>query len=199
VLPSRVELEIVRVIDTPEATHIRAIELVTACGRSLRADRDHEPDLFWALRGGGGSFAIVTAIEVELFPVTQAYAGLLWYPIERAGDVLHAWRELTQADPPDEFTTTARLMNFPVIPQVPDPLRGKSFAVIDACHLGERTHADELLAPLRSLGPGGDVDEVAAQRGTAGFGIGEAGQRPGGAQQVAADGGAGEPGCVGGE
>ena len=66
------------------ANHVRAIELVTADGRLVRADREHEPDLFWALRGGGGSFGVVTSIELELFPITQAYAGILWYPIERA-------------------------------------------------------------------------------------------------------------------
>ena len=63
-------------------------------------DRAHEPDLFWALRGGGGSFAIVTAIELELLPTADAYAGLLWYPAERAGAVLRAWRDLTEVAPP---------------------------------------------------------------------------------------------------
>ena len=59
------------------ANHVRAIELVTADGSRVRADCDREPDLFWALRGGGGSFGVVTAIEMELFPVTHAYAGIL--------------------------------------------------------------------------------------------------------------------------
>ncbi len=80
--------------------NVQAIELVTADGRFVRADRDSEPDLFWALRGGGGSFGVVTAIELRLFPVTEVYAGLLWYPIEREGEVLPAWRELTQAARP---------------------------------------------------------------------------------------------------
>jgi FAD/FMN-containing dehydrogenase len=65
--------------------HVRAVELVTAGGRLVRTDRENEPDLFWAPRGGGSSFGIVTAIEFELFPITQAYAGILWYPIERPG------------------------------------------------------------------------------------------------------------------
>ena len=64
----------------------------------------------WALRGGGGSFGIVTALEFRLFPISQAYAGILWYPIERGAEVLHAWRELTQADPPDELTTIGRFL-----------------------------------------------------------------------------------------
>ena len=61
-----------------------AIELVTADGEFKRVDRDHDPDLFWALRGGGGSFAVVTAIEFNLFPYEQVYAGILWFPVERA-------------------------------------------------------------------------------------------------------------------
>jgi FAD/FMN-containing dehydrogenase len=74
------------------ANNVEAFELVTADGRLVRADAEHEPDLFWALRGGGGSFAVVTAVELRLFPVTEAYAGLLWYPVEQASEVLHAWR-----------------------------------------------------------------------------------------------------------
>ena len=140
------------------ANHVSAIELVTADGRLVRADREHEPDLFWALRGGGGSFAIVTAIELELFPITQAYAGILWYPIDRGLEVLHAWRELTQrTDLPDELTTVGRFLNLPATPEIPEPVRDKSFAIIEAYHLGDPAHADELLAPLRALGPLNDT------------------------------------------
>jgi hypothetical protein len=134
------------------ANRVRAIELVTADGRLVRADRDHEPDLFWALRGGGGSFGVVTAIEFELFPVTQAYAGILWYPIERGPEVLHAWRELTQNDLPDELTTVGRFLNLPPAPEIPEPVRGRSFAIIEVYHLGDPSEADDLLAPLRALG-----------------------------------------------
>jgi predicted outer membrane lipoprotein len=120
------------------ANGVRAIELVTADGRLVRADREHEPDLFWALRGGGGSFGIVTAIELELLPITHAYAGILWYPIERGPEVLHAWRELTHTDGlPDELSTAGRFLNLPPIPEIPEPVRGKSFAIIEAYHLGD--------------------------------------------------------------
>jgi FAD binding domain/Berberine and berberine like len=139
------------------ANHVSAIELVTADGRLVRADREHEPDLLWALRGGGGSFGIVTAIEFELFPITQAYAGILWYPIERGPEVLHAWRELTQSDLPDELTTIGRFLNLPPVPEIPEPVRGKSFAIIEAYHLGDPADADKLLAPLRALGPLNDT------------------------------------------
>ena len=62
------------------ANNVEAIEVVTAEGRLVRADACTEPDLFWALRGGGGSFGVVTAIELRLFPVTEVYAGQLWWP-----------------------------------------------------------------------------------------------------------------------
>jgi len=135
------------------ANNVEAVELVTADGRLVRADAGAETDLFWALRGGGGSFGVVTAIELRLFPIAEVYAGLLWWPAEAARPVLQAWRELTQSGLPDEFTTCARLMNFPPLSGVPEHLRGRSFVVVDVIHLGEPAEADRLLAPLRALRP----------------------------------------------
>ncbi|MBV9335790.1 MAG: FAD-binding protein [Solirubrobacterales bacterium] len=139
------------------SSSVQAVELVTADGRQLRVDRDHEPDLFWALRGGGGSFGVVTAIELQLFPLSHVYAGVLWYPIERGSEVLHAWRELTVAKPPDELTTVGRFLNLPPIPEIPEPVRGKSFVIVEAIHAGDPRDADALLAPLRALGPVNDT------------------------------------------
>ena len=135
------------------ANNVEAIELVTADGRLRRVDPCHEPGLFWALRGGGGSFGVVTAIEVRLFPLTEVYAGLLWWPIRAAADVLPAWRELTRSGLPDEFTTSFRLMRFPALSQVNEPARGGWFAVVDAIHIGSPAEADEILRPLRDLAP----------------------------------------------
>jgi FAD binding domain-containing protein/berberine-like enzyme len=142
------------------ANNVHAIELVTADGHLVRADREREPDLFWAVRGGGGSFGVVTAIELELFPLAEAYAGLLWYPLERGSEVLHTWRELTHATLPDELTTMGRFVNFPPIAEVPEPVRGRSFVIVDAYHVGDRARADELLAPLRALGPVNDTIRI---------------------------------------
>jgi FAD/FMN-containing dehydrogenase len=116
--------------------------------------------LFWALRGGGGSFGVVTAIEMRLFPVTEVYAGQLWWPAGAALPVVQAWRELTQGGVPDYFASAARLANFPAIPAVPEHLRGRSFAVIFVTHLGPAAEADRLLAPLRALDP--DTDTIQA-------------------------------------
>jgi hypothetical protein len=140
------------------ANAVRALEVVTADGRLRRCDRDNEPDLFWALRGGGGSFGVVTAIELELLPIEQAYAGVLFYPISRAPEVLHAWRELTQGDGvPDELTTVGRFMRFPPLEEIPEAVRGQAFVMVEAYHLGDPAQADELLAPLRALEPVSDT------------------------------------------
>jgi len=139
------------------ASNVLAAEVVLADGRVVRADAEHETDLFWALRGGGGSFGVVTALEFRLFPHTEAYAGALWYPIGRASEVLHAWAELTRGQVPDELTTIGRLLNFPPIEQIPESVRGQSFVIVEAYHTGDPAQADALLAPLRALGPVNDT------------------------------------------
>jgi hypothetical protein len=159
--------------------HVRAVELVTASGQLVRADREHEPDLFWALRGGGGSFGVVTAMELDLLPLTHAYAGTLWYPSARAHEVLHAWRELTQANPPDELTTIGRLMSFPPFPEVPEAVRGRSFAVVHVYHAGDPAQADQLLAPLRALGPINDTMQTVTMSGLGGVKMDPDGPNPG--------------------
>ena len=138
------------------ANSVTAIELVTANGAIVRADRDSEPSLFWALRGGGGNFGVVTALEFDLFPVSELYAGAMFFPFERGGEVLHAWREWTQ-DTPDEVTSVGRLLQFPPLPDIPEPLRGNSFAVVEAAYLGDEAEGAELTQPLRELGPAMDT------------------------------------------
>jgi FAD/FMN-containing dehydrogenase len=144
------------------ANNVEAIELVTAGGRLMRANAYTEPDLFWALRGGGGSFGVVTAIELRLFPIAEVYAGRLRWPAGSARPLLQAWRQLTQACLPDEFTSSARLLNVP--PALPGHLRGHSSVVIDVSHLGEPAEADQLLAPLRALRPVTDTVQVIPAR-----------------------------------
>ena len=118
------------------ANSVVGAEVVTADGPIRRIDRDTEPDLFWAIRGGGGSFGIVTALEFELYPVRELYAGDLFFPIERAAEVLHAWREWV-ATVPDELTSVGRVLHLPPIPQVPEPFRGKSFGMVEAAFIGD--------------------------------------------------------------
>ena len=138
------------------ASHVTAVELVTADGRLRRVDRDNDPDLFWALRGGGGNFGIVTAIEFGLFPLTEVYAGILWFPVDRAAEVLAEWRAWTDGLP-DETTSVGRILQLPPIEEIPEPVRGKSFVVVEVIHAGGEEEGRELVAPLRALGPAMDT------------------------------------------
>jgi FAD/FMN-containing dehydrogenase len=141
------------------ANSIVAIELVTADGRLRRVDARHEPELFWALRGGGGAnFGVITALEVQLFPVTELYAGVLFFPWERSTEVLHAWHEWT-ASVPEETTSVGRIMQFPAAPDVPEPMRGRAFVLVEVFHLGGEPDGARLVEPLRRLGP--EIDTVA--------------------------------------
>lgn len=139
-----------------QANRVTAVELVDATATERRVDAESDPELFWALRGGGGDFGIVTALEFELLPIAEVFAGALFFPIERAGEVLHAWHEWT-AGAPDEVTSVARLMSFPPLPVIPEPLRGKHFAIVEAAAVLPEAEAAEALAPLRDLGPAMDT------------------------------------------
>jgi FAD/FMN-containing dehydrogenase len=138
------------------ANAITAIELVNAEGEVVRADAENEHELFWALRGGGGSFGIVTAIEIALLPIQEVYAGVLFFPIERGAEVLQAWRRWVD-DVPEELMSIGRFLQFPPIPNIPEPLRGKSFVVVEATYIGDEEAGAELLRPLRELGPSMDT------------------------------------------
>src|SRR6185295_5504701 len=107
------------------ANNVTAVELVNAEGDLIRADAENRPDLFWALRGGGGSFGVVTALEFSLFPISDVYAGTLFFPLERGTEVLRAWRRWVE-DVPEEITSVGRFLQFPPIPDIPEPLRGGS-------------------------------------------------------------------------
>ncbi|HEY1370123.1 MAG TPA: FAD-binding oxidoreductase [Gaiellaceae bacterium] len=146
------------------ANSLLAVELVTADGRFVRADRENEPELFWALRGGGGSFGVVTAVEFTLYPVAELYAGVLFFPIERAAEILGAWREWVDTVP-DEVMSVGRLLQLPPIPEVPEFLRGRSFVVVEAAILADEAAGAELVRPLRELGP--EIDTLAMIPATA--------------------------------
>jgi hypothetical protein len=139
-----------------QANAVTALELVTAEGDFVRADHENHPELFWALRGGGGNFGVVTAIEFAVHPVDELYAGALFFPFERASEVLHAW-SAWQGDQPDELMSWASLLHFPPIPDVPAFARGRSFAVVMAAFLGSEAEGRELIRPLRELGPARDT------------------------------------------
>lgn len=132
--------------------HLVAVEVVLADGTLLRADADHHPDLFWALRGGGGNFGVVTAMEIQLLPYADAYAGLLAWDGSRASEVCRAWAEWTHGLA-EEATTSLRLLSVPPLPELPEFIRGRQLVVIDGAIVASDEEAVRLLAPLRALGP----------------------------------------------
>lgn len=134
------------------ANSVTAVELVTPDGRLALADAAHEPDLFWAVRGGGGSVGVVTAIEMLLYPVREPYAGGLFFPIQRTSEVLRAWRAWTDTVP-DEVTSIGRILRLPPLPEVPEFLRGRAWAMVEAAYLGDAAGGAELIRPLRALAP----------------------------------------------
>lgn len=138
------------------ANSIVALEVVTADSEHRRVDATHDPELFWALRGGGGSFGVVTHIELRLFAMTEIYAGVLFFPVERATEVLQAWRDWLPSTP-EAVTSVGRILKFPPIPDLPPHLSGRSFVVVEAACQLPPEEADTLLAPLRALGPETDT------------------------------------------
>jgi FAD/FMN-containing dehydrogenase len=131
---------------------VTALEIVTADGQHIRADHEHHADLFWALRGGGGNYGVVTAIEFAVHPVDELYAGAMFFPFERSGEVLRTWAELLPTLP-DELMSWASVMHFPPIPDVPAFARGRSYAVVMAAYLGEEHDGRRLLKPIEDLRP----------------------------------------------
>jgi FAD/FMN-containing dehydrogenase len=141
-----------------QTNNVTAIELVTGDGTLVRTDREHDPELFWALRGGGGNFGVVTAIEFKLFPLTEIFAGFMLWNWTEAERVLAAWTDWA-VDAPDAVTTSFRIMQMPPLELVPEPIRGRQIVLIDGAVLGDEADAAALIAPLRALGP--EIDTFA--------------------------------------
>lgn len=131
---------------------IIAAEVVLPDGELVRVDEHNNPELLWVLRGAGGNVGIVTELTLRLFPIETAYAGMLLWDLDRAPEVLHAWARWA-AGAPEEVTTSFRVMRFPPIDEVPEPLRGRQVVMIDGAVDATDERAEEILAPLRALDP----------------------------------------------
>src|SRR3954451_18342722 len=105
------------------ADHVCSLEVVTADGERRHVDADSEPELFWALRGGKGNFAVVTALEFDLFPVSRLYGGGIYFPGERTADVLRVWADWHPSTP-ETMVTSIAVMRMPSMTGVPEPLGG---------------------------------------------------------------------------
>lgn len=134
------------------ADHVHRLEVVTTDGLLRQVSATEEPDLFWALRGGGGNFGVVTGMEIALMPVTRLYGGILSFDLAQTPDVLNGWRKWT-ATVPDEMTSAASVVPFPDLPMVPEPMRGRHVAQLQISYAGPVEHGKQLVDPLRALGP----------------------------------------------
>jgi hypothetical protein len=137
---------------------LRAVELVAADGQLHRVDTDHDPSLFWAVRGGGGGFGVVTAVEIELFDAAGVWTGADWWPVSEAGPLLDAWAGWTRTAP-REVTTSFRIMRLPPLPSVPEPLTHGPVVCLDGVALATTSaevpdvsvKVDELLGRMRAV------------------------------------------------
>ena len=125
--------------------NLLAVEVVTADGQVIMASAEHHPDLFWALRGGGGNFGVATCFEYQAHPVATVYGGMVAHPVSRAREALGFYRDLTQAAP-DELTVYMSLF---ANPDAPD----ETMVAMVACHCGDAASAEADLKPLRQFGP----------------------------------------------
>lgn len=128
---------------------VRSLEAVTADGTALRADAATEPELFWALRGGGGSHAVVTALEIELVELTEVYGGMLAWGVADAPAVADAYRRWV-ATLPGEAMSVIQLMRLPPAATLPAAVRGTAIVRIILVHRAAREEGERLVAPLRA-------------------------------------------------
>jgi FAD/FMN-containing dehydrogenase len=136
---------------------LEAAKVVTAAGDVVRADADHNADLFWGLRGGGGNFGVVTEFEFRLHPVGPLVtAGVFAYSFERAREVLRASREVMD-DAPDELSVHEILITVPRHDPFPRELQGRPAVFLVPVHVGSEETARADLAPFRELAPAFDL------------------------------------------
>ena len=127
-------------------------DVVTADGRVLVASEQKNEDLFWALRGGGGNFGVVTSFKFKLGPVKDIYGGPIFFDLERAGDVLRFFREFI-ADAPEQLGGFPAFQIAPPLPFLPEDRHGKPHVAIVACWSGPLDEGEQAIRPLREVAP----------------------------------------------
>jgi FAD/FMN-containing dehydrogenase len=131
--------------------HLISVEIVTADGRLLRASADEHPDLFWATRGGGGNFGVITSLEFQLQPAGTILGGAVIYSGEDAANIIRRAAEYA-AEAPDELTTMVFVLHAPPAPFIPEDQVGKLAVLVALCYTGDIAEGERVIAPLRSLG-----------------------------------------------
>ncbi|MBB1252307.1 FAD-binding oxidoreductase [Streptomyces sp. OF3] len=134
------------------ADRVVSVDLVGADGRLRTVTADNDPELFWALRGAGANFGVVTGMEIGLVPVTRLYGGELVFDLARTPGLLSAYLRWTRTLP-DTLTSSVSLLDYPDLPVFPAELRGRHAAHVRVAYSGDCRAGEELVAPLRALGP----------------------------------------------
>ncbi|MEU0082749.1 FAD-binding oxidoreductase [Streptomyces sp. NPDC006274] len=134
------------------ADHVRSLEIVTADAGLRNVTAGSDPELFWALCGGGHGFGVVTAMEIDLVPVARLYGGSLVFDGDLVDRALEVWLRWT-AGLPDQVTSSAALVRFPDLPVVPEPMRGRYTVSVRVAFTGDAEEGGRLVAPLREIGP----------------------------------------------
>lgn len=127
-------------------------DVVTAGGQLVTASEDDNADLFWALRGGGGNFGVVTSLEYRLHPVGEIYGGPIFYPVEHAGELLRFYREFI-ANAPEQLGAFFAFQIAPPLPFIPADRHGEPMCLIVACWTGPIDERERALAPLLEAAP----------------------------------------------
>ncbi len=132
--------------------NLLSVDIVTADGKLVHASDKENPDLFWAVRGGGGNFGVVTSFEYRLHQVgPEVIAGLIVHPFAQAKELLEGYRKFV-ASAPDEVTAWVVLRKAPPLPFLPPEWHGKEILVFAVCAIGDMQKAEKAVAPLRALG-----------------------------------------------
>jgi len=129
-----------------------SVDVITAEGRKIRASEIDNADLFWAIRGGGGNFGVVTQFEFQLFPFgPEIFAGLMVFPFSQAKQIIHKYRQFVNSAP-EELNVWVLLRKAPPLPFLPENVHGKEVVVLPIFYSGPAAEAERLIAPLRAFG-----------------------------------------------
>jgi FAD/FMN-containing dehydrogenase len=127
-------------------------EIATAEGEIVTASEEENPDLFWAIRGGGGNFGVATSLEFQLHPVSEIYGGPIFYPVDRAEEVMRGYREF-MADAPEQLGAFFAFQIAPPLPFIPEERHGETMCLIVTCWSGPLEDGPAAIAPLLDLAP----------------------------------------------
>jgi FAD/FMN-containing dehydrogenase len=129
-----------------------SVDIITAEGKKIRASETDNPDLFWAIRGGGGNFGVVSQFEFQLFPVgPEIIAGLIVFPFNQAKQILSKYRQFVNSAP-EELNIWVVLRKAPPLPFLPENVHGKEVVVLPIFYSGAVAEAEKLIAPVRAFG-----------------------------------------------